>query len=53
MKTFVILFALAALGACSHGEELATCKGPAFALNTGHWVPGPADLQMPKPGKPE
>ncbi len=53
MKTLVILVALVSLGACSNTEKLASCKGPAFALNTGHWVPSPADLQMPKTGKTE
>jgi type IV secretion system protein VirB7 len=53
MKIMVTLVALIALCACANKEELATCKGPAFALNAGRWVPSPADLQLPKPGKTE
>jgi hypothetical protein len=53
MKILLILVALVAVGACSNTEKLAACKGPAFVLNTGHWAPFPADLQLPKPGKAE
>ena len=54
MRTLVALAVLLALTACSGGEELAVCKGPAFALNTGHWQATSADLQIPKtPGKSE
>jgi len=48
MKT-MILIAVLSLSACDHSEELATCKGPLFALNTGHWVASPADLARPTP----
>jgi type IV secretion system protein VirB7 len=51
MKTLVTLIALAALSACTNSEVLATCKGPIFALNTGHWQPTKADLQPPAAGK--
>ena len=50
MKTLVILAALIGLAACSHTEVLATPTGPVFALNTGHWQPTPADLEVPRPG---
>jgi hypothetical protein len=53
MKNLLILVALVALGACSNSEKLAACRGPAFVLNTGHWAPSPADLQVAKPGKAE
>ena len=48
MKAFIALVALVGLAACSEGEELATCKGPPFALNTGRWQATSADLQIPK-----
>jgi type IV secretion system protein VirB7 len=45
MRTlFFPLLLLMALAGCQSGEELAVCKGPAFALNTGHWQPTDADL---------
>ena len=53
MKTLVILAALIGLAACSHTEVLATPTGPVFALNTGHWQPTPADLEVPRPGGTE
>jgi hypothetical protein len=53
MKMLAWLAVLIGLGACSHTEELAMCKGPAFALNTGHWEPAQADLQLPTPGRTE
>ena len=54
MKTLVTLFALIGLAACSSSAEmLATATGPAFALNSGHWQPTPADLEIPKPGRTE
>ena len=53
MRTLVILAALVGLAACSHTEVLATPTGPVFALNTGHWQPGPADLQLPHSGDTE
>ena len=50
----LLLIALWGLSACSDGEELATCHGPIFALNTGRWQPQPADLRTPPPiGKPQ
>ena len=51
MEKFVILVTLIALAACS--GTLATPAGPPFALNTGHWQPTAADLQLPKPGGTE
>jgi hypothetical protein len=53
MKILVVLIALISLAACSSAEVLATPKGPAFALNTGHWQPTPADLELPQPGRTE
>lgn len=53
MKTLMTLFALIGLTACSGAEVLATPTGPAFALNTGHWQPTPADLEIPKSGRTE
>ena len=53
MKAAAILAALIGLAACSNAEELAVCKGPAFALNTGQWQATAADLQMPVPGRTE
>ena len=53
MKTLVTLFALIGLTACSSAEVLATPTGPAFALNSGHWQPTPADLEIPKLGRTE
>jgi hypothetical protein len=53
MKTLAALVALIGLAACSHTEVLAVPTGPVFALNTGHWQPTPADLQIPKSGRPE
>jgi hypothetical protein len=53
MKMLVTLIVLIGLAACSSAEELATPTGPAFALNTGHWQPTSADLQLPKPGRAE
>ena len=53
MKILVALIALIGLAACSSAEVLATPKGPAFALNTGHWQPTPADLELPQPGRTE
>jgi hypothetical protein len=49
MKTLVTLVALIGLAACGGAETLATPTGPVFALNTGHWQPAPADLQLPGP----
>lgn len=50
----LLLLALAALSACSNGDEtLATCTGPVFALNAGRWQPRPADLVAPHIGKSE
>ena len=49
MKTLVALVALIGLAACSSAETLATPTGPVFPLNTGHWQPAPADLQLPGP----
>ena len=49
MKTLVTLVALIGLAACSGAETLATPTGPVFPLNTGHWQPAPADLQLPGP----
>lgn len=53
MKTLVTLLVLIGLAACSSAEQLATPSGPAFALNTGHWQPTSADLQLPKSGRAE
>jgi hypothetical protein len=53
MKTLMTLVALIGLAACSNAEVLATPRGPVFALNTGHWQPTAADLQIPKSGKAE
>ena len=53
MKILVILVALICLTACANTEVLATPKGPVFALNTGHWQPTPADLQLPSSGRGE
>ena len=53
MKILAILIASIGLAACSSAEVLATPKGPAFALNAGHWQPTPADLQLPKSGSGE
>jgi hypothetical protein len=53
MKLVVILCALIGLTGCTGAETLATPTGPAFALNTGHWQPTAADLQIPHPGKAE
>jgi len=44
----IILTLLVALAACSNGEDLASCKGPFFQLNTGHWEPAPAELNKPE-----
>lgn len=43
--TLFTLLLLVVLAGCQSGEELTACKGPAFALNTGHWQPTPADVQ--------
>ncbi len=51
MKTLVTLIALNALTACSNSEVLATCKGPVFALNAGHWQPSAADLKLQNIGQ--
>jgi Outer membrane lipoprotein virB7 len=53
MKMLVALVALIGLAACSNAEVLAKPRGPIFALNTGHWQPTPADLQIPKSGRSE
>ena len=53
MEKLVILVTLIALAACSGNGALATPTGPPFALNTGHWQPTAADLQLPKPGGTE
>ena len=53
MKTLVILAALLGLAACTNTEVLATPKEPVFALNTSHWQPTPADLQLPSSGRGE
>ena len=50
MRALVIAVALASLAACSHTDELAVCKGPAFALNAGRWQATLADLKMVKLG---
>lgn len=48
-KIITSLLVLLLLSACAADpEKLATCKGPIFALNTGHWQPQPADLIKPK-----
>lgn len=44
MKPTLLLLTLALAG-CQSGEKLADCKGPVFALNTGHWQPTTADLE--------
>ena len=43
----VLLIVLLGLSACDHSEDLATCKGPVFALNAGRWQPQPVDLKTP------
>lgn len=43
---FVLLMGLAG---CQAGEPLADCKGPAFALNPGHWQATAADLKACSP----
>ncbi len=47
----MILAVLLALAGCSAADELATCKGAAFPLNTGRWDAAPADLQLPQVGR--
>ena len=47
MMRLTILFLLLALAGCGSQEPLAACKGPVFSLNTGHWQPTPADLNVP------
>ena len=37
------------LSGCGSTEPLASCHGPVFALNTGRWIPGPADVQPQPP----
>lgn len=44
----IVFLMLIALSACSSGEELASCKGPVFQLNTGRWEPAPTDLAKPE-----
>jgi type IV secretion system protein VirB7 len=43
MMRRLIFLLLLSLAACGSQEPLAACKGPVFALNTGHWTPTPAD----------
>ncbi len=52
MKTIIALAALVCLAACSNSDVLATPTGPVFPLNTGHWQPTAADLQVPRIGRP-
>jgi Outer membrane lipoprotein virB7 len=48
-RSFIpLVLILMALAACSNGEELASCKGPVFQLNTGHWSPAPSELAIPE-----
>jgi len=53
MRILAILLALIGLTACSGADVLATPTGPAFALNSGHWQPAPADLEIPRSGRTE
>jgi hypothetical protein len=53
MKIVVAMVALVGLAACSNAEVLAKPRGPVFALNTGHWKPTSADLQIPQTGRAE
>jgi hypothetical protein len=53
MKALMTLIVLVGLTACSNAEVLAKPRGPVFALNTGHWQPTPADLQIPQSGRDE
>lgn len=48
MMRRLILLLLLSLAACGSKEPLAVCKGPIFALNTGHWQPTPTDLTTQK-----
>ena len=48
-RSFIpLVLILLALAACSNGEELASCKGPVFQLNTGRWSPAPAEVAIPE-----
>jgi type IV secretion system protein VirB7 len=48
-RSFIpLVLILLALTACSSGEELASCKGPVFQLNTGRWSPAPAEVAIPE-----
>jgi hypothetical protein len=49
MTRVVTALILLALSACG-GHELASCKGPAFALNPGNWQPSADDLKLPESG---
>ena len=42
----IALLSLLSLGACQSQHELATAKGPLFALNPGRWQPTPQDLTL-------
>ena len=48
LKPMLFILVLITLAACSNGEELASCKGPVFQLNTGRWSPAPAELAIPE-----
>jgi hypothetical protein len=44
MKALIMISVAALLCACSSKHELAKCKGPLIALNSGHWAPTPDEL---------
>ena len=46
-RALMACMVLLALSACSDGEQLASCRGPVFQLNAGHWQATPADLAKP------
>ena len=48
IRPFLFLL-LVGLAGCQAGEPLAECKGPAFALNPGHWTPTAADIKACSP----
>jgi type IV secretion system protein VirB7 len=42
----IALLSLLSLGACQSHHELASAKGPLFALNPGRWQPTAQDLTL-------
>lgn len=48
IRISISVLMLSVLSACASHDPVPKCKGPTFALNSGHWKPTEADLKKPK-----